>query len=149
VSTPAINPNQALWEKGDFTRIAATMRESGADLVKRIGITKELKVLDLACGDGTTALPSALGAAASFDPAVTAAYGDLIGTEMNNLALHDQIESAFKTAFPKAKAMKIPNLITFFGNRKGMPDEQAIDNCVTGLNRIKGMAEDHGVTVVP
>jgi SAM-dependent methyltransferase len=59
MSTPAINPNKALWEKGDFTRIAATMRESGADLVKRIGITKELKVLDLGCGDGTTALPSA------------------------------------------------------------------------------------------
>jgi 2-polyprenyl-3-methyl-5-hydroxy-6-metoxy-1,4-benzoquinol methylase len=55
MSTPAINPNKALWEKGDFTRIAATMRESGADLVKRIGITKELKVLDLGCGDGTTA----------------------------------------------------------------------------------------------
>jgi len=59
MSTPAINPNKALWEKGDFTRIAATMRESGADLVKRIGITKELKVLELGCGDGTTALPSA------------------------------------------------------------------------------------------
>src|SRR6059058_4011748 len=58
MNTPA-NPNKALWEKGDFTRIADTMRESGADLVKRIGITKELKVLDLGCGDGTTALPSA------------------------------------------------------------------------------------------
>src|SRR5262245_59348195 len=59
MSTPAINPNKALWEKGDFTRIAATMRESGEDLVKRIGITKGVKVLDLGCGDGTTALPSA------------------------------------------------------------------------------------------
>jgi ubiquinone/menaquinone biosynthesis C-methylase UbiE len=59
MSSPAINPNKALWEKGDFTRIAATMRESGADLVKRIGINKGLKVLDLGCGDGNTALPSA------------------------------------------------------------------------------------------
>jgi len=59
MSTPAVNPNKALWEKGDFTRIAATMRESGEDLVQRIGITKGLKVLDLGCGDGTTALPSA------------------------------------------------------------------------------------------
>jgi len=59
MSTAAVNPNKALWEKGDFTRIAATMRESGADLVNRIGITKGLKVLDLGCGDGTTALPSA------------------------------------------------------------------------------------------
>jgi ubiquinone/menaquinone biosynthesis C-methylase UbiE len=59
MSTPAVNPNKALWEKGDFTRIAGTMRESGDELVKRIGITKGLKVLDLGCGDGTTALPSA------------------------------------------------------------------------------------------
>jgi SAM-dependent methyltransferase len=59
MSSTAINPNKALWEKGDFTRIAATMRESGEDLVKRIGIEKGLKVLDLGCGDGTTALPSA------------------------------------------------------------------------------------------
>ena len=49
------NPNKALWEKGDFTRIAETMRESGEALVQRIGITKGLKVLDLGCGDGTTA----------------------------------------------------------------------------------------------
>jgi len=58
-TTPAPNPNKALWEKGDFTRIANTMRESGEDLVNRIGITKGLKVLDLGCGDGTTAVPSA------------------------------------------------------------------------------------------
>ncbi len=54
-----MNPNKALWEKGDFTRIAATMRESGEALVKGIGITKGLKVLDLGCGDGTTAIPAA------------------------------------------------------------------------------------------
>src|SRR5207248_9328842 len=55
----SMNPNKALWEKGDFTRIAATMRESGEALVQRLGITKGLKVLDLGCGDGTTALPAA------------------------------------------------------------------------------------------
>ena len=54
-----MNPNKALWEKGDFTRVAQTMRGSGEDLVQRIGVTKGLKVLDLGCGDGTTALPSA------------------------------------------------------------------------------------------
>src|SRR5438309_3156858 len=54
-----MNPNKALWEKGDFTRIATTMRESGEALVQRLGITKGLKVLDLGCGDGTTALPEA------------------------------------------------------------------------------------------
>lgn len=54
-----MNPNKALWEKGDFTRIAESMRESGETLVKGLGITKGLKVLDLGCGDGTTALPEA------------------------------------------------------------------------------------------
>ena len=54
-----MNPNKALWEKGDFTRIAASMRESGEALVSRLGITRGLKVLDLGCGDGTTALPMA------------------------------------------------------------------------------------------
>jgi ubiquinone/menaquinone biosynthesis C-methylase UbiE len=58
-ATATANPNKALWEKGDFTRIADTMRESGTALVLRIGITKGLKVLDLGCGDGTTALPAA------------------------------------------------------------------------------------------
>jgi ubiquinone/menaquinone biosynthesis C-methylase UbiE len=54
-----VNPNQALWEKGDFTRLAATMRGSGEALVQNIGIGPGLKVLDLGCGDGTTALPAA------------------------------------------------------------------------------------------
>lgn len=54
-----MNPNKALWEKGDFTRIAESMRESGEALVKTLGITKGLKVLDLGCGDGTTAIPEA------------------------------------------------------------------------------------------
>jgi ubiquinone/menaquinone biosynthesis C-methylase UbiE len=54
------NPNKELWEKGDFTRIAASMRESGVSLVKRIGIEPGMKVLDLGCGDGTTAVPAAM-----------------------------------------------------------------------------------------
>ena len=54
-----MNPNKQLWEKGDFTRIAETMRESGASLVAKLAITKGLKVLDLGCGDGTTAIPAA------------------------------------------------------------------------------------------
>jgi ubiquinone/menaquinone biosynthesis C-methylase UbiE len=54
-----MNPNKALWEKGDFTRIAASMRESGEALVATFGVTRAMKVLDLGCGDGTTALPEA------------------------------------------------------------------------------------------
>src|SRR6185295_15111799 len=57
--TSQMNPNKALWEKGDFTRIASSMREGGEALIDRIGISKGLKVMDLGCGDGTTALPAA------------------------------------------------------------------------------------------
>ena len=53
------NPNKALWEKGDFTRIADTMRQSGEELVDTLGVEPGLAVLDLGCGDGTTALPAA------------------------------------------------------------------------------------------
>lgn len=54
-----MNPNKALWEKGDFTKIAATMRDSGEKLVRGLGIVEGMDVLDLGCGDGTTALPAA------------------------------------------------------------------------------------------
>jgi SAM-dependent methyltransferase len=54
-----MNPNKELWEKGDFTRIAKSMRESGQALVRDLGITSGLQVLDIGCGDGTTALPAA------------------------------------------------------------------------------------------
>lgn len=54
-----MNPNKMLWEKGDFTRLAATTRESGEALVQSLGVTPGLKVLDLGCGDGTTAIPAA------------------------------------------------------------------------------------------
>src|SRR5689334_25122390 len=54
-----MNPNQALWEKGDFTAIANSMRQSGERLARSIGATPAMKVLDLGCGDGTTALPLA------------------------------------------------------------------------------------------
>src|SRR5438093_4430 len=55
-----MNPNKALWEKGDFTEIAALMRQSGEAVVESLGITTPLRVLDLGCGDGTTAVPLAL-----------------------------------------------------------------------------------------
>lgn len=54
-----MNPDKALWEKGDFTRIAQAMRDSGEELVAKLGIVEGMKVLDLGCGDGTTAIPAA------------------------------------------------------------------------------------------
>ena len=58
-NTPVPNTNKALWEKGDFTRIAAAMRVSGEALVKSLGLEHGIRVLDLGCGDGTTAIPAA------------------------------------------------------------------------------------------
>ncbi|WP_336518500.1 class I SAM-dependent methyltransferase [Pollutibacter soli] len=54
-----MNPNKVLWEKGDFTKIASTMRDSGEELVASLGVKKGMKVLDLGCGDGNTAIPFA------------------------------------------------------------------------------------------
>ena len=59
MQTTTVNPNKALWEKGDFTRLAETMRESGAALIDKLGITAGMDILDLGCGDGTTAIPAA------------------------------------------------------------------------------------------
>src|SRR5688572_26308623 len=59
ISGSSANPNQALWEKGDFTQIAAFMRQSGEAIAESLGITLQMKVLDLGCGDGTTAGPLA------------------------------------------------------------------------------------------
>jgi len=59
MTAPAANPNKALWEKGDFTRIADTMRDSGDAFVESLGITDGMDVLDVGCGDGTTAVPTA------------------------------------------------------------------------------------------
>jgi len=58
-SATVLNPNKALWEKGDFTEIAAFMRDSGDAFGKSLGIQPGMRVLDLACGDGNTALPIA------------------------------------------------------------------------------------------
>jgi SAM-dependent methyltransferase len=55
----AASPNKALWEKGDFTRIAVSMRASGEEFVQQTGIERGMKVLDIGCGDGTTAIPAA------------------------------------------------------------------------------------------
>jgi SAM-dependent methyltransferase len=59
VSTNTVNTNKALWEKGDFTRIAQSMRDSGDALVRDLGVTPGLRILDVGCGDGTTAVPAA------------------------------------------------------------------------------------------
>jgi hydroxypyruvate isomerase len=74
-------------------------------------------------------------------------FGGGIGDGFNVKANHDKLIASLEQGIPLAAAAKIPNLITFFGNRRGMPDDEAIANCVEGLTRIKKTAEDHGVTI--
>ena len=75
------------------------------------------------------------------------AGGGSIRDGLNVTANHDAIVKNFERLIPRAAALRVPNVITFFGNKRGMPDDQAIANCVTGLNRVKKIAEDNGVTI--
>jgi hydroxypyruvate isomerase len=73
--------------------------------------------------------------------------GGGISDGLNVKANHEKIVAGLTRALPIAAAQKVPNLITFFGNRRGMSDDEAIANSVEALNRVKKVAEDHGVTI--
>jgi hydroxypyruvate isomerase len=75
------------------------------------------------------------------------AGGGSIPDGLNVKANHDAIERNFARLIPRAAAARVPNVITFFGNKRGMADSEAIANCVEGLNRVKKIGEDHGVTI--
>jgi hydroxypyruvate isomerase len=75
------------------------------------------------------------------------AGGGSIKDGLNVKANHDGIVRNFERLIPKAASLKMPNVITFFGNRMGMGDEEATANCIAGLNRVKKIAEDNGVTI--
>src|SRR3982751_93633 len=75
------------------------------------------------------------------------AGGGSIRDGLNVRANHDAIVKNFEEKIPKAAQFKVPNVITFFGNRRGMGDAEAITNCIDGLNRVKKIAEDAGVTI--
>ena len=75
------------------------------------------------------------------------AGGGSIADGLNVKANHDKIVENFERMIPRAARAKVPNVITFFGNRRGMPDQEAIENCAAGLNRVKRIAEDHDVTI--
>lgn len=73
--------------------------------------------------------------------------GSVFDYGWNNKANHDALEEAAKTSIVRAAEAKVPNVITLFGARRAMSEQEGIDNCVTGLNRVKKFAEDHGVTL--
>jgi hydroxypyruvate isomerase len=74
-------------------------------------------------------------------------FGGTIADGLNVKANHATIVATLERGIPLAAANKVPNLITFFGNRRGMPDDEAVANCVEALNRVKKIAEDHSVTI--
>jgi hydroxypyruvate isomerase len=73
--------------------------------------------------------------------------GGEIASAMNRAENHGKIEEAFRKSIPQAARLGVANVITFSGNRAGMSDEEGAKNCVAGLNRVKKIAEDHGVTI--
>src|SRR6266568_2411858 len=75
------------------------------------------------------------------------AGGGDIGKAMNRVENHAAIEEAFRTNIPRAAKAGVPNVITFSGNRAGMSDEEGARNTIAGLNRLKKIGEDHGVTI--
>jgi len=75
------------------------------------------------------------------------ADGGTIADGLNNRANHDAIVRGMTAKIPRAAKLGLPNVITFFGNRNGMADSEAIDNCVAGLQRLKSVAEGEGVTI--
>jgi hydroxypyruvate isomerase len=75
------------------------------------------------------------------------AGGGSIKDGLNLVSNHEAIVRNFERTIPRAAAMRVPNVITFFGNRQGMGDEQARANCIAGLNRVKRIAENEGVTI--
>jgi len=79
-------------------------------------------------------------------PTMTPGAGS-IEHSLNRKENHAKLELEFRENIAKAKAAGVPNVITFSGNRRGLPDEQGLENCVAGLNRVKKIAEDAGVTI--
>lgn len=105
ITTQQPNANKALWEKGDFTKIAETMRESGAALVAKLGVQPGMQVLDIGCGDGTTAIPLAniAGKVLGFDIA-----GNLVAAGNNRV----QQEGLSNIVFQEGDATNMPELAT-------------------------------------
>jgi hydroxypyruvate isomerase len=73
--------------------------------------------------------------------------GGEIRSGMNRVENHAKIEEAFRKSIPRAAKLEVANVITFSGNRGGMSDEEGMKNTISGLNRVKKIAEDHGVTI--
>src|SRR5579884_929054 len=80
-------------------------------------------------------------------PSMIMPGGGTIPDALNRKENHDKIEAELRERIPKAAAVGGPNIITFSGNRRGMSDQEGLENTVIGLNRVKKIGEDHGVTI--
>jgi len=136
----------------------AIVTDSTADLPPQLAASRSITVVPLTLNfegktllDGVDIQPDEfyrrLPSAATHPTTSQPSPGRFAQTYSALLADHEAIVSNFARLIPRAEAERVPNVITFFGNRRGMSDREAMDNCVDGLNRVKGMAEDHGVTI--
>jgi len=79
-------------------------------------------------------------------PSMTPGAGT-IPDALNRKENHDRLEREFRENIGKAAKAGVPNVITFSGNRRGLPDDTGLENCVIGLNRVKKIAEDQNVMI--
>ena len=134
--SPRLKQSVSRWPFGgipfpDFCRAAAAMGIAAIDLLAR-DQWDTVKDFGLVCSMGY--------------PYATERRG-FIQNGFNDPANHAMLLTELEGAIPLAAKASVPNVIAMFGNRRGRPDGEAIDNCVRGLNRIKGLAEQHGVTI--
>lgn len=111
-----MNANKALWEKGDFTRIAAAMRESGEALVASLGLQPGMNVLDLGCGDGTTAIPAARTGASVLGVDIAANLVAAGNRRAREAALPNcRFEEGDASALTALKDAQFDRVVTVFG----------------------------------
>jgi xylose isomerase-like TIM barrel protein len=84
-----------------------------------------------------------------YGPVCSMGYGGgrEIHSGMNRVENHTRFEAAFRKSIPRAAKLDVASVITFSGNQEGMSDEEGMKNTVAGMNRVKQIAEDHGVTI--
>lgn len=117
-------------------------QEMSVDALSAYGAEIGLKAIDLLNPDEFE-IPHRYGLVCSMGYADAGTIAD----GMNRIENHAAIEAGLRKYIPLAAKAKVPNVITFSGNRGGMSDDEGIKNTVIGLNRVKKIAEDHGVTI--
>ena len=144
IPTEALAGTSAISRKGRIRQSACQWcyRSMSIDQLAQAAANIGLQAIDLLQPDDYE-IPRRYGMVCSMGYA----GGGEINKALNRLENHTAIEQAFRTNIPRAAKAGVPNVITFSGNRGGLSDEEGARNTVAGLNRVKKIAEDHGVTI--